>query len=61
MLKVVLPTLRRNLRWRIAGSLLLGNLTFVLLHGFVVFKLGNFCSGQAFARSTTTSPGAAWY
>ena len=51
VLKVVLPTLRRNLRWRIAGSLLLGNLTFVLLHGFVVFKLGNFCSGQAFARA----------
>lgn len=60
VLKVVLPSLRRNLRWRIAGSLLLGNLTFVLLHGFVVFKLGSFCSGQAFARSTITSPGAAW-
>ncbi|HHQ4651876.1 TPA: LTA synthase family protein [Aeromonas hydrophila] len=48
VLKVVLPTLRRNLRWRIAGSLLLGNLTFVLLHGFVVFKLGEFLLWSGF-------------
>ncbi|MBC8674238.1 hypothetical protein H2136_19460 [Aeromonas hydrophila] len=59
VLKVVLPTLRRNLRWRIAGSLLLGNLTFVLLHGFVVFA-GEFLLWSGFRPNTTTWPGAAW-
>ncbi|MGL5030479.1 MAG: LTA synthase family protein [Aeromonas sp.] len=42
VLRAVLPTLRRTVPSRIIGSLLLGNLTFVLLHGFVVFKLGEF-------------------
>ncbi|WP_457937530.1 LTA synthase family protein [Aeromonas veronii] len=48
VLKTVLPKLRRSLRWRIIGSLLLGNLTFVLLHGFVVFKLGEFLLWSGF-------------
>ncbi|MGN5111736.1 LTA synthase family protein [Aeromonas jandaei] len=48
VLKAVLPRLRRSLRWRIIGSLLLGNLTFVLLHGFVVFKLGEFLLWSGF-------------
>ena len=60
MLRVLMPRLRRSYRSRILGSLLLGNLTFVLLHGFVVFKLGSFCSGPAFGLNTTISPGAAW-
>lgn len=42
VLKVLAPQLRRSRRSRVIGSLLLGNLTFVLLHGFVVFKLGEF-------------------
>ncbi|MGY3960455.1 LTA synthase family protein [Aeromonas popoffii] len=48
VLRTVLPRLRRSLRWRIIGSLLLGNLTFVLLHGFVVFKLGEFLLWSGF-------------
>ncbi|KTA76727.1 LTA synthase family protein [Aeromonas salmonicida] len=48
VLKALLPKLRRSLRWRIIGSLLLGNLTFVLLHGFVVFKLGEFLLWSGF-------------
>ncbi|MGL4250457.1 MAG: LTA synthase family protein [Aeromonas sp.] len=47
-LRILLPRLRRNLRWRIFGSLLLGNLTFLLLHGFVVFKLGEFLLWSGF-------------
>ena len=42
VLRALLPRLRRSYRSRVLGSLLLGNLTFVLLHGFVVFKLGEF-------------------
>ncbi|OLF57799.1 sulfatase [Aeromonas veronii] len=48
VMKAVMPILRRNIRWRILGSLLLGNLTFVLLHGFVVFKLGEFLLWSGF-------------
>lgn len=48
VLRTLLPRLRRSLRWRIIGSLLLGNLTFVLLHGFVVFKLGEFLLWSGF-------------
>ncbi len=60
VLKVVLPSLRRNLRWRIAGSLLLGNLTFVLLHGFVVFKLGEFLLWSGFRPEHYYLAWAAW-
>lgn len=48
MLRVLMPRLRRSYRSRILGSLLLGNLTFVLLHGFVVFKLGEFLFWSGF-------------
>lgn len=48
VLKALLPRLRRSYRARVAGSLLLGNLTFVLLHGFVVFKLGEFLFWSGF-------------
>ncbi|MFM5032307.1 LTA synthase family protein [Aeromonas media] len=48
VLRVMLPRLRRSYRSRIVGSLLLGNLTFVLLHGFVVFKLGEFLFWSGF-------------
>lgn len=48
VLRVLMPRLRRNMRWRVLGSLLLGNLTFVLLHGFVVFKLGEFLLWSGF-------------
>ena len=48
VMKAVLPILRRNLRWRILGSLLLGNLAFVLLHGVVVFQLGEFLLWSGF-------------
>ncbi|MFM4649108.1 LTA synthase family protein [Aeromonas bivalvium] len=41
-LRICLPLLRRGLAWRLMGCLLLGNLTFVLLHGFVVFRVGEF-------------------
>lgn len=48
VLRAMLPRLRRSYRSRIVGSLLLGNLTFVLLHGFVVFKLGEFLFWSGF-------------
>lgn len=48
VLKALLPRLRRSYRSRVLGSLLLGNLTFVLLHGFVVFKLGEFLLWSGF-------------
>ncbi|PJG60768.1 LTA synthase family protein [Aeromonas cavernicola] len=48
VLKILMPTLRQGLRWRILGSLLLGNLTFLLLHGFVVFKVGEFLLWSGF-------------
>ncbi|QXB53795.1 LTA synthase family protein [Aeromonas sp. FDAARGOS 1415] len=48
VLRVLMPRLRRSYRSRIFGSLLLGNLTFVLLHGFVVFKLGEFLFWSGF-------------
>ncbi|MDM5123791.1 LTA synthase family protein [Aeromonas rivipollensis] len=48
VLRALLPRLRRSYRSRIVGSLLLGNLTFVLLHGFVVFKLGEFLFWSGF-------------
>ncbi|MGU5663273.1 LTA synthase family protein [Aeromonas sanarellii] len=48
MLRGLMPRLRRSYRSRILGSLLLGNLTFVLLHGFVVFKLGEFLFWSGF-------------
>lgn len=48
VLRVLMPRLRRNMCWRVLGSLLLGNLTFVLLHGFVVFKLGEFLLWSGF-------------
>ena len=48
VLRAMLPRLRRSYRSRVFGSLLLGNLTFVLLHGFVVFKLGEFLFWSGF-------------
>ena len=48
VLRALLPRLRRSYRSRVLGSLLLGNLTFVLLHGFVVFKLGEFLLWSGF-------------
>ncbi|WP_342058005.1 LTA synthase family protein [Aeromonas sp. OTU364] len=48
VLRTLLPRLRRSYRSRVLGSLLLGNLTFVLLHGFVVFKLGEFLLWSGF-------------
>ncbi|TNI73708.1 LTA synthase family protein [Aeromonas media] len=48
VLRGLLPRLRRSYRSRVLGSLLLGNLTFVLLHGFVVFKLGEFLLWSGF-------------
>lgn len=48
VLRAMLPRLRRSYRSRVFGSLLLGNLTFVLLHGFVVFKLGEFLLWSGF-------------
>ncbi|MFQ2108438.1 LTA synthase family protein [Aeromonas rivipollensis] len=48
VLKALLPRLRRSYRSRVLGSLLLGNLTFLLLHGFVVFKLGEFLLWSGF-------------
>ncbi|MEG0175074.1 MAG: LTA synthase family protein [Aeromonas sp.] len=47
-LRVLMPRLRLSYRSRVLGSLLLGNLTFVLLHGFVVFKLGEFLLWSGF-------------
>ncbi|MFM5094936.1 LTA synthase family protein [Aeromonas media] len=48
VLRGLMPRLRRSYRSRVLGSLLLGNLTFVLLHGFVVFKLGEFLLWSGF-------------
>ncbi|MDM5058216.1 LTA synthase family protein [Aeromonas rivipollensis] len=48
VLRWLMPRLRRSYRSRVLGSLLLGNLTFVLLHGFVVFKLGEFLLWSGF-------------
>ncbi|WP_461601693.1 LTA synthase family protein [Aeromonas rivipollensis] len=48
VLRALLPRLRRSYRSRVLGSLLLGNLTFLLLHGFVVFKLGEFLLWSGF-------------
>lgn len=48
VLRILLPRLRQSRGARVLGSLLLGNLTFVLLHGFVVFKLGEFLLWSGF-------------
>lgn len=48
VLRALLPQLRHSMASRVFGSLLLGNLTFVLLHGFVVFKLGEFLLWSGF-------------
>ncbi|MGY3858805.1 LTA synthase family protein [Aeromonas intestinalis] len=48
VLRALLPRLRQSPASRVLGSLLLGNLTFVLLHGFVVFKLGEFLLWSGF-------------
>ncbi|MCS3455689.1 putative sulfatase [Aeromonas sp. BIGb0405] len=48
ILRICLPLLRQNLWWRLLGCLLLGNLTFVLLHGFVVFRVGEFLLWSGF-------------
>ena len=48
VLRAMLPRLRRSYRSRVFCSLLLGNLPFVLLHGFVVFNLGEFLFWSGF-------------
>lgn len=42
LLHLLLPVLRQGLRWRIAGSLLLANVSFLLLHATVCFDLPAF-------------------
>ncbi len=42
LLRLLLPVLRQGLRWRLAGSLLLANLSFLLLHATVCFDLSAF-------------------
>lgn len=48
LLRALLPLFRRRLRSRVAASLLLGNLTFLLLYGVAFFRFGEFSLWSGF-------------